>query len=159
MIDYNKHKAHPTMYKGVQFRSRLEATWAALFDLRGWDGKRDDERNGPYITSWEYEPMDLDGWTPDFIIRTDSLIANDEDIPILVEVKPATRCEEFIDTSAFKYLLKHPCVVVFAGLSPDYVWTYDLPNGPFIHHEADKFGKNQTSLWKKAKNLTQWRPQ
>jgi hypothetical protein len=47
-------KAHPTEYKGVMFRSRLEARWAAFFDLekRNW--------------MWEYEPVDLEGWTPDF---------------------------------------------------------------------------------------------
>ncbi len=40
------------MYAGVQFRSRLEARWAAMFDLLGWP--------------WEYEPVDLDGYIPDY---------------------------------------------------------------------------------------------
>lgn len=39
--------AIPTRYSGVQFRSRLEAKWAAMFDLFGW--------------SWEYEPFDCVG--------------------------------------------------------------------------------------------------
>jgi len=47
--------AIPTKYKGVQFRSRLEATWAAYFDLLG--------------VRWEYEPFDLPGWIPDFRIE------------------------------------------------------------------------------------------
>lgn len=59
-------KAHPTTYAGVNFRSRLEATWAAFFDLCGW--------------GWEYEPFDLEGWTPDFLLKGAS--------PCLVEVKP-----------------------------------------------------------------------
>jgi hypothetical protein len=46
--------AIPTKYKGVQFRSRLEARWAAFFDLAGW--------------RWDYEPLDLDGWIPDFVL-------------------------------------------------------------------------------------------
>jgi hypothetical protein len=50
------------------FRSRLEARWAAFFDLAGWH--------------WQYEPFDLAGWTPDF-----SLAAKIGD-PVLVEVKP-----------------------------------------------------------------------
>lgn len=58
--------AIPTMYNGVQFRSRLEARWAAFFDLCGWQ--------------WEYEPFDLNGWIPDFMLRGDR--------DILVEVKP-----------------------------------------------------------------------
>jgi len=59
-------KAIPTTYNGVRFRSRLEAKWAAFFDLAGW--------------RWEYEPLDLDGYVPDFILQMRR--------PILVEVKP-----------------------------------------------------------------------
>ena len=61
-------KPIPTLYAGVRFRSRLEARWAAFFDLAGW--------------SWEYEPFDLDGWTPDFSIR------QDDGRLLLIEVKP-----------------------------------------------------------------------
>lgn len=56
--------AIPTTYGGVNFRSRLEARWAAFFDLLGW--------------SWEYEPIDLAGYIPDFILGG----------RVLVEVKP-----------------------------------------------------------------------
>lgn len=60
--------AKPTTYNGVNFRSRLEASWAAFFDLCGW--------------RWEYEPVDLKGWVPDFYLySTDGK-------PTPVEVKP-----------------------------------------------------------------------
>lgn len=59
-------KAIPTTYAGVNFRSRLEARWAAFFDLCGW--------------KWDYEPFDLDGWAPDFMLKGK--------IKALVEVKP-----------------------------------------------------------------------
>jgi hypothetical protein len=65
----NTHAAIPTRYAGVQFRSRLEARWAAFFDLVGW--------------CWEYEPIELDGYIPDFILKFS--------IPLLVEVKPIVR--------------------------------------------------------------------
>ena len=42
----------PTKYNGINFRSRLEARWAAFFDQLKWE--------------WEYEPIDLNGWIPDF---------------------------------------------------------------------------------------------
>ena len=58
--------AIPTRYNGVQFRSRLEARWSAMFDLLEWQ--------------WEYEPIDLAGYIPDFILQFDS--------PMLVEIKP-----------------------------------------------------------------------
>lgn len=59
-------RSYPTNFEGTQFRSRLEARWAAFFDLKGW--------------RWEYEPFDLDGYIPDFVILAKR--------PILVEVKP-----------------------------------------------------------------------
>lgn len=69
--------AIPTKYAGVQFRSRLEARWAAFFDLVGW--------------RWEYEPIDLAGYIPDFVVQR-PLMSYDEvpgfDEPFLVEVKP-----------------------------------------------------------------------
>jgi hypothetical protein len=37
-----------TTYRGTRFRSRLEARWAAFFDMVDWD--------------WTYEPFDTDGW-------------------------------------------------------------------------------------------------
>lgn len=59
-------EAKPTAYAGVNFRSRLEASWAAMWDQLGW--------------KWEYEPFDMRGWTPDFLLMGA--------VPILVEVKP-----------------------------------------------------------------------
>jgi hypothetical protein len=62
-----KNEGIPTLYRGRRFRSRLEAKYAALFDQLGW--------------SWEYEPIDLQGWIPDFVIEG-------KPVPILVEIKP-----------------------------------------------------------------------
>ncbi len=59
--------AIPTTYAGVNFRSRLEARWAAFFDLVGWE--------------YSYEPIDLDGWIPDFVLHGAKQ-------RVLVEVKP-----------------------------------------------------------------------
>lgn len=75
-IDYSRIKAHPTMYNGIRFRSRLEATWAAFFDALGW--------------RWEYEPFDLKGWVPDFLIYGANRDA-------LVEVKPITKISDHFD--------------------------------------------------------------
>lgn len=64
----------PTKHKGRQFRSRLEARWGAFFDRLGW----------PY----EYEPFDLNGWIPDFLILGAT--------PVLVEVKPVYVFPRFV---------------------------------------------------------------
>jgi hypothetical protein len=61
-----KRCAIPTKFQGVQFRSRLEARWAAMFTMLGW--------------RWDYEPCDFAGYIPDF--RLDFLN------PMYVEVKP-----------------------------------------------------------------------
>lgn len=64
----------PTTYRGVRFRSRLEAKWACFFDLMGW--------------RWEYEPFDADGYIPDFVLLGDD--------PVLVEVKPAISLSDLV---------------------------------------------------------------
>jgi hypothetical protein len=66
MVDYTI-AAIPTLYHGRQYRSRLEARWAAFFDLLDWE--------------FEYEPFDLGLWSPDFLLTNWN---------VLVEVKPST---------------------------------------------------------------------
>lgn len=68
-------KAIPTLLDGVQYRSRLEAKWATFFSLCGW--------------TWEYEPIDLNGYIPDFILPWNE--------PLLVEVKPIFSSDEATD--------------------------------------------------------------
>lgn len=61
----------PTRLRGINFRSRLEAKWACVFDELGW--------------SWSYEPFDLPGWVPDFLIRC----GGKRDL--LIDIKPIAR--------------------------------------------------------------------
>ena len=63
-----------TVYRGYEFRSRLEAKWAAFFDLCDW--------------TWAYEPVDLNGWIPDFALG---------EHPVYVEVKPFFENAEWDD--------------------------------------------------------------
>jgi transposase len=75
-MKYNM-KSVETVYNGTTFRSRLEANWAACFDIYRWQ--------------WTYEPFDLDGWFPDFLLKSE----DSERPDVLVEVKPLTSfCEE-----------------------------------------------------------------
>ena len=67
-------KSIPTTYRSVQYRSRLEAKWAAFFDQIGWHHT--------------YEPFDADGYIPDFLIHGSS--------PFLVEIKPAVILEDYL---------------------------------------------------------------
>jgi hypothetical protein len=64
--------AIPTQFAGINFRSRLEAKWAAFFELCGWH--------------WHYEPLDLNGYIPDFIVQMQR--------DVLFEVKPFLRFDD-----------------------------------------------------------------
>jgi hypothetical protein len=100
-----KFASIPTLYNGVQFRSRLEARWARLFDLLGWE--------------WEYEPFDLLGWIPDFIIKGNP--------DILVEVKPYTMTvqqQEAIDSYLF-WLGENPRHAKKHNISDEWLPTVD----------------------------------
>lgn len=60
-------QGYDTVYRRQRFRSRLEARWAAFFDLIEWP--------------WEYEPFDAHRYIPDFAVVGDCAL--------LVDVKPA----------------------------------------------------------------------
>jgi len=62
-----------TTYDGIEYRSRLEARWAAFMKNVGWD--------------IVYEPFDGDGYIPDFLVQGPN--------PMLVEVKPAVTLAEY----------------------------------------------------------------
>lgn len=129
-----KYAAHPTLYKGIMFRSRLEAKWAAYFDARGW--------------AWVYEPFDLLGYTPDFSV---TIYPDGE---FLTEVKPATKLSHLSAPIAriLKAGWKGPWLVV--GADPDIAMT-----GRGRHQHRRRFLGRETPLaWAHASNVTQWRP-
>ena len=61
--------AIPCQYKGINFRSLLEARWAYFFDKLGW--------------TWQYEPFEMDGYIPDFLVTLPLDIWS-----VVVDVKP-----------------------------------------------------------------------
>ena len=159
-------KAHPTMYNGIMFRSRLEATWAAYFDLMRWE--------------WEYEPIDLVGWVPDFYVKFPCRHSECNGYhELYVEVKPFRSVKEFERTSAARFLkncdlqtcypgYSFPAVAYF-GINPNVSeWemghgagggTEDLHNWRWIHVKAGiPIETNPSSVWKQAQNITRWRP-
>ena len=165
--------AIPTMYNGVQFRSRLEARWAAFFDLCGWQ--------------WEYEPFDLDGWIPDFVAQSHPLTR-----PLLVEVKPLTdvdgECVPREVTDKIETALRFPVErdgqewdyfvsrmkyrFLLFGVNPSRVWIWNTdvfpspsvePTPYAVAYREWVFGINWfgtracTELWKQAGNAVQWK--
>jgi hypothetical protein len=134
--------ARPTRYAGVEFRSRLEARWAAFFDL--------------CKLRWDYEPIDLHGWTPDFTIETPYC-------KVFVEVKPVDVCSrDPAFDKAFAYWDK--VQVLLLGLAPLEYATGNLLDPPL----GAKYGwpdvaeylyrRDAQAFWREAGNIVQWKP-
>lgn len=88
-------RGYATTYHGTRFRSRLEARWAAFFDLVRW--------------RWVYEPFDTDGWIPDFLIQGPAAF--------LVEVGPCVDEADFVAKSDKPLgYMERPTLIV--GVSP-----------------------------------------
>jgi hypothetical protein len=103
-------KAKPTVYAGIEFRSRLEAKWACFFDELGW--------------RWTYEPFDGNGYIPDFLIHGDS--------PLLVEVKPAVSLADYrapIPKMIAGLSGQWPADLLIVGADPLPAWEHDGRDG------------------------------
>jgi hypothetical protein len=179
-VDYTI-KAYPTTYNSIRFRSRLEATWAAFFDLLEWP--------------WEYEPFDLGSWSPDFLIKgaeRDALVEvkpssmpDSDVVKKITQAAPADHCLMLCGLSPHKVSLGRQfvgCLIysTCCGSSRQQCWSprtfvkfgdrYDVVFGHRNEHWGlvtgctpadgiDEFvGDEIERLWGAAKNKTQWRP-
>jgi hypothetical protein len=115
-------KAIPTVYRSTRFRSRLEARWAAFFDLAGW--------------YWVYEPFDCGGWIPDFIVtgvrRTFYNVLEGgnqaaENGQFLIEVGPCVTEADYQEKSQKPLRSDTELPVVVVGVSPRSPWSEDHP--------------------------------
>jgi len=94
----------PTTYKGVRFKSRLEARWAIFLD------------HCPDVYSWKYEPQTFynraTGWTytPDFLVE---LMLNGKRYLYILEIKPNRTSVEYLNfLKYFTNLIPYPFFVV-----------------------------------------------
>jgi len=130
-IEYTMH-AIETKYKGVIFRSRLEAKWAAMFDLLGW--------------KWDYEPIDFNGWIPDFAIYGDNTV--------YVEVKPIDkfpdRVSERIDASGCK-----DEVLIVGMKCPIRSGSYDIILG-WLRESLENQFTNAIEFWWEEASFGRW---
>lgn len=137
--------AIPTVYAGVQFRSRLEARWAALFDLAG--------------IKWDYEPFDMPGWAPDFLLKTAAG-------QILVEVKPVDTSDgEAWDAfdKATPYWSRYQLLLL--GVGPierrDLLGIIADPPEDAKHDWCEVMDAlmvtDPVALWREAGNIVQWK--
>lgn len=76
----------PTKYRGIQFRSRLEARWAVFLD------------NASNVMKWQYEPLTVNfregyTYTPDFHVE---YYYNQNRCRLFIEVKPDEVTQDYI---------------------------------------------------------------
>ena len=169
-------KAHPTKYNGVQYRSRLEARWAAFFDLIGW--------------KHEYEPIDLPGWSPDFRVvfpcghseceKTEG--KRDGYHVLLVEVKPYFWVEDFnghpcmdypygervnghfdsvdilVAEGKTAYRIPADASAAFGATPEISYWEMSHGSGGGEERLLDWIPSGYSRLWSEAGNRVQWRP-
>ena len=131
-------RAIPTRYAGATFRSRLEARWAAYFDL--------------CAIRWVYEPIDLHGWAPDFLLSLPGCA-------VYVEVKPVDLVADGYERFAKAVAHSDKHTVLLCGLSP-------LPAmaGKLICPEGNEFNSLTSQLscttaaeaWSEAGAKVQW---
>lgn len=147
-------QSHQTTYSGTNFRSRLEARWAAFFDLIEW--------------KWQYEPLDVLGWTPNFFVEFPC--GHSECPPIhtlLVEIKPYWSLDEFRGHPCLSYGFrgwgndKFPADSSAAfGINPHVTW-WEFSHGAGGGVESLDGWLSNTDLdthWKVAGNVVQWKP-
>ncbi|WP_442784058.1 hypothetical protein [Collimonas fungivorans] len=144
-MDYTIN-AKPTMYQGISFRSRLEAIWAAYFNI--------------HAIKWRYEPRiwGLKNWLPDFAL--DAEFCNSY---LLVEVKPVS--DNSTKGGDFNKALGHGRTVLLLGASPKYVWLVPMDCeyrrlqewlscrgiGDGESHSYDSFRDGRAVNWMKAR--------
>lgn len=111
----------PTTYRRTRFRSRLEARWAAFFDLIGW--------------TWTYEPFDADGWIPDFLIEGPA--------PFLVEVGPCVIARDYVEKAEDGAAGHRQIPTLIAGTTPLTMWRYDPWSEPLAGLFINEFPDSQ----------------
>ena len=173
--------ARPVEYKGVNFRSSLEARYAILFDTLG--------------LTWDYEPsIPLAGYIPDFLLRValrrPAFSRPPATALVLIETKPIVCADDYaspvrkIALSGWEHAAAVLCPAPWSildadgehwafGIATDRVERRDaLPGGHASWHPVGIVapvgaclaslvlggGDDIRSAWRRAGNLVQWRP-
>jgi hypothetical protein len=145
--------SRPTVYSGIRFRSRLEAQWACFFDQAKW--------------KWDYEPMDLLGWTPAFRVEFPCGHTECSDTHVLlIDAQPfdclaafaGRRCMDFAYGSSRKPNSEEETIPADAsaafGINPNVTyWEMSHGAGGGVENVRNWTPTNVHELWKAAGNI------
>ena len=77
------------IYKGLQFKTALEARWAAFFDLAGWE--------------WHVNPVCVGDWSPDFWVSFPCSHSECGSHTLLISVLPIDNIEDYNNHPSLKH--------------------------------------------------------
>lgn len=147
-----KIKAIETTYKGIKFRSRLEARWAVFFDACG--------------VNWEYEPEGFElpngqYYLPDFLLHDVVIREGQEsekaDLWVEVKAKERMTTEDARKIKAFADIKEKHFVIEVNGEISEF--DSEVPTNPIIvltqipEDEGDRFGDFHAKVSDIAYNL------
>ena len=120
-----------TKYDGIEYRSRLEARWASFMKSLRWD--------------FTYEPIDGDGYIPDFLVHGDR--------PLFIEVKPAMTYKDYFEPceKIDKGLIQFQQDVLIVGVRP-----FIGPSGPWNYEGAGLLGQYQPPGYDNESGCFDW---
>ncbi|MDA5245342.1 hypothetical protein EXN32_07975 [Agrobacterium tumefaciens] len=140
----------PAVYDGIQFKTPLEARWAAFFDLAGWD--------------WKVNHVPVFNWSPDFRVTFPCRHSEcNGSHTLLVSVLPITGIEDAQSHPALshRYGIEgpdsevHPEVDAGAvfGMSPNITrWEFSHGAGGGLF-DVNFFVEDANALWVRAATL------
>jgi hypothetical protein len=127
-------------YHALEFRTALEARWAAFFDLAGWQ--------------WRYNPAAVDDWKPDFEVTfpCGHSECNDHHT-LLVAVLPIDDLEALRGHPALKYAYRDHFTADAGALfgNEPRITTWEMSHGAGGGvFEVPYFAEDADELWIKA---------
>ncbi|AEH81155.1 hypothetical protein I7G86_19455 [Sinorhizobium meliloti] len=132
------------LYDGLQFKTPLEAQWAAFFDLAGWE--------------WRVNPSPVGDWSPD--LRVSFPCGHTEcsgSHTLLVSVLPISNVEDFGTHPALSYSYSVPGTKADAGAvfgSSPTVTRWEMAHGAGGGlDDVTYWVENASALWTKAATL------
>lgn len=137
------------IYKGLKFKTPLEARWAAFFDLAGWD--------------WHVNPVNVGDWSPDFWVSFPCSHSECSEHTLLVAVLPFDKVDDFMQHPCLKHAYQvdedpkgiHKLVDAGAafGTNPEATFWVSSHGSGGGTHEVPFFVHNADKLWLEADDL------
>lgn len=137
------------IYKGLQFKTSLEARWAAFFDLAGWE--------------WHVNPAPVGDWLPDFKVSFPCSHSECDFHTLLIAVLPLSTIDSFGNHPSLEhqFFIQDDLKKIHVGVGAGAVFGASpaVTRWEFAHgsgggqYEVTFFVDDAHDLWSQAKDL------